>query len=253
MKNIIITAFIFGSAPLVGLGQLVTNTDLNTDITAIYGSGNSDTNWTASTNDDFGIELGLRAKLRFIGPLVPTGNVYTAPVGISSGTAAKWNFDFSITSDTSGDNDTPLTAFTYLLSLDIDPTAGESFISFSPLLYLDNEYGYSDTANGDAPVKGVFDAAADFTVAQNSRNYGWDLPAFGASFDPLANGIYTIRLEAFSPNDSALANPLAQATIQVAAVPEPSTVALLSMGVAGGLLYWRRRRKAISGVQADRS
>jgi hypothetical protein len=44
---------------------------------------------------DGGIEIALRASLRTIGPITPVGNVYTAPVGTSSGLAL-WNFDFSI-------------------------------------------------------------------------------------------------------------------------------------------------------------
>ena len=58
------------------------------------GSGTVNGGFTVDRVD--GVEIGLRAAIRFVGPISPVGNVYTAPAGTSGGTVALWNFEFSI-------------------------------------------------------------------------------------------------------------------------------------------------------------
>ena len=58
------------------------------------GSGTVNGHFTVDTEND-GVELGLRAAVRFVGPITPTGNVYQAQAGTALGRAL-WNFEFSV-------------------------------------------------------------------------------------------------------------------------------------------------------------
>ena len=43
-----------------------------------------------------GVEIGLRAGIRFVGPITPVGNVYTAPIGSSGGDWASGTLNFRL-------------------------------------------------------------------------------------------------------------------------------------------------------------
>ena len=61
-----------------------------------YGTGNTNTGWTVSTNGN--LELGLGGLLRYLGPLGQAGHVYYAPNGLTTvagHTGSAWGFDFS--------------------------------------------------------------------------------------------------------------------------------------------------------------
>jgi hypothetical protein len=78
---------------------------------------------------------------------------------------------------------------------------------------------------------------------QNSENVGF-FPFDLAGFDPTAPAIYTIDLAM----DSAIGAPLGSVEIQVdvGAVPEPSTWAMMILGFAGiGTMTYRRRKSAM--------
>jgi hypothetical protein len=66
----------------------------NTNLAAGWhnGTGTVDGHFTADqeAND---VELGLRAAIRFVGPLTPSGTTYSAPVSPSGDTLALWNFE----------------------------------------------------------------------------------------------------------------------------------------------------------------
>jgi len=171
------------------------------------GSGTSNGHFTVDTEAN-GVELGLRASLRFVGPITPTGNLYIAPAGNSSGLAL-WNFEFSVNPGSFVNTHALLT---------INGPGG--MLAFNPTLIGDN-----------TPIGGSFD--------QNSENLGFGI--FGLlNFNPNATGVYTFDLKLFSEGNDLLGD----VSIQVNAVPEPSTWAMLILGFAGiGFMAYRRKSR----------
>ncbi len=198
----------------------------NQNITAIFGGGNPDTGWTTETAG--GITLGLRAKDRTSGATPNVDGVYTfatapAPRGL-------WNYEFSINSGTA-----PLTAYTFLLSVDNDSSLGTSFTTINPLTYWgDNFYGTAATGNGLGD-EGLFAVlGGNNQIAQNSQNITFgDYP--GGAMPLELNATYDYILTAL---DQA-GNTIASVSIQVvvgnggARVPDAgSTFAFLGAGLA---------------------
>ncbi len=198
------------------LPKQATAEQYNQNRTAIFGTGNPNTGWTVS--NPFGnIEVALRAK----GPTGNTSNINGLYI-FALGTDA--NLEFSLNSDTTAANAIKLTTYTWVLSLDMDPTAGVSYTIYDPLTF-DNSYGDNSTANG----AGVEDGApGSHNIGQNS------LPGYGAA----PAGLYDAQLQV---KDS-LGNVLASTHIQVQIVPEPSTLALGLLGLGGLAASWRARR-----------
>ncbi len=72
------------------------------------------------------------------------------------------------------------------------------------------------------------------------------LPAMGFNpFDPNGPGPYGIALRVWKPAGTH-SIALGETSIKVTPIPEPSTLlgGLSAIGVSGGLMMWRRRRKA---------
>jgi hypothetical protein len=209
--------------------------DENVTPNAIFGSGNA--NGFFAVDQGGGVELGLRAKVRYPTPANTFNSdgagTYTHAAGTPGGGLAMWNFEFSVNSDYLNGT-RPLNALTYLLRIDSDPSANTSFLSFDPINqpYADHSIGNNTTGNG-AGVEAANAAAygvliANNNVAQNSWNMGMGFlaPFLVPPFNPNAPGTYTFVLSAFDG-----ANQVASTTIDVnVVVPEASTY------LAGALL-----------------
>ena len=163
------------------------------------GSGTVNGGFTVDRADG-GVEIGLRAGIRFVGPITPVGNVYTAPTGSSGGTVALWNFEFSV-------DPGQLTGTTALLTI---TDAFSHTFSFSPAAYPDNT------------LTGTFGY-------QNSENLGFQPLATLLPFNPNSPNTYTFNLTLFSGETQNANTQLAtvEMVVNVAAVPEPSTWAMM--------------------------
>lgn len=252
-SKLIIAASLTSAAANAGL---MYDQDITPDV--IFGSGNANGAFTVDSRN--GMELGLRAKLRFdetnqpasvynsdgagkyyfdnIAP--PTGFTW-GPEYINSPSTAIWNFDFSVNSNVDGSGSV-LSDFTYLLEIDFDPGVNTQFLAFDMINGEDADHAVGNNATGNGA--GVSDPANYFSlistnnVAQNS----WNVEFFNDeqfTFTNTDDGLYDIRLSAFDNGVE-----IASTSIQVVSgdgameVPAPATALLM---LAGGLMLLRRR------------
>jgi hypothetical protein len=234
--------------------------DQNVTNNAIWGSGNSNGGYTTFRDETTGIELGLRAKVRFPTPSdnaagiksQGNGTYGSFDAGTFSGGNASWNIDWSINSNynSSGGN---LNAYTYTLQLDIDPSAGTNFV---------NAYILNDPINGDG---GSFDiiglGLAGHTFGTNATGAGGgtvgtvgnynsllgsnnlvqnSLRPSGSGLDPNADGLYTIRLTAYN-NGNAVGT--SEILVQVGNAVVPEAASLLTWGGIISCVGLVRRRR----------
>ncbi len=223
------TALMILSASLAHAGNVTPD--------VIFGTGNPNGGWTIDQSNS--IEVGLRGKTRFGAVLPNNAGVYQAVTGTAAGVAT-WNYEFAVNVDYGGTTGATLDEFIVILEIDTDPTSG---VSYFPLdifaTWPDNALGTNATGNGG----GVIDPTNLhlYNVAQNSQNLSWTLPA--TIFNPNKASIWDFQLTVYDALDTGLIDPLAQTSIQVVATPEPSSMVLLGIGVAGLAGYGLRRRK----------
>lgn len=229
--------------------------DQNVTPDVIYGSGNANGAFTVDSRN--GIELGLRAKLRFDETNQPAsiynsdgaGKYYfdniAPPTGFGwaegSSSSAIWNFDFSVNSNVDGSGSV-LSDFTYLLEIDYDPGVTTQFYEIDVInqFPFDHALGTNATGNGDgiSDLGNYLSLINSNNVAQNS----WNVEFFNDeqfTFTNTDDGLYDIRLSAFDNGVE-----IASTSIQVVSgdgameVPAPATALLM---FAGGLMLLRRR------------
>ncbi|MCA9418811.1 MAG: hypothetical protein KC917_21230, partial [Candidatus Omnitrophica bacterium] len=100
------------------------------NITAIFGSGNSDSLWTVDRANN--IELGLRAKIPFVGTTNSNGDgTYSYnSAEILAGPNDVWNFEWSVNTNYDGSTSQVIADLCYLLEVDYDPGVGTNFVSY---------------------------------------------------------------------------------------------------------------------------
>jgi PEP-CTERM motif-containing protein len=210
----------FSSLGLIGLGTALALTSFVSSASAVVtlnqnlasgwtqGSGTSNGHFAVDTEAN-GVELGLRASIRGVGAIAPTGNLYIAPVGTKSG-GALWNFEISV-------NPGALLGTYSLLTI----TGPGGILAFDPKTIWDN-----------TPAGGP--------LYQNSENLAFAFLGGPLNFNANASGVYTFDLKLFGADKQQLGD----VSIQVNAVPEPSTWAMLILGFAGiGFMAYRRKSR----------
>lgn len=235
--------------------SLAVDQDVTPDV--IFGSGNLNGGFTVDEQD--GVELGLRGKLRHNAAGNPENTfnsnndvTYSFNKGVAptqSSPTAEWSFEWSINSNVDGTG-ANLNQYTYSLQLDSDPSQGTNFGSFDPInganpgltgnrVQWDHAIGNNSTGNGGgtsipnstgSPKVENFDSAGystlidDNNVAQNSWKPHWFIPGF----DPDVDGTYDIVLTA-SDGGGVVASTSIQIIVGVggAALPEGGATVLM--------------------------
>lgn len=267
---LVLCAFAFVSS--VNALPLLFDQNITPDV--IFGSGNANGSWTVDRSN--GVELGLRAKLRFDSTNQPQNifnsngdGTYSFLIGQPPGggfgfapnspSTAVWNFEWSINSNFDNLSGFDLDDLTYLLEIDFDPSAGTNFGSGDLINlpasavpnFADHSIGDNTTVNGAGTEAGnrpdYLDLIANNNVAQNSWNMEFfDNTAAGFPFNANVAGTYTFQLTAFNGGSQ-----IAQTHINVSAVPEPSTYLLFGVGILGIIGISYRQRKKAAGSNYD--
>jgi hypothetical protein len=166
----------------------------------IFGAGNSNGGFT--TDRESGVEVGLRAKVPYVGILHSNGDgIYSYSLAETLYNASKpraWNFEFSVNTDYDGSTGLVIDDLTYELGLDADPTLGTDFLTFDPISigWYDHSIGTNSTANGggtEATDQSSYDVlTANNNVLQQSWRYAWFPMSPLDAYNPDIPGTYAV-------------------------------------------------------------
>jgi hypothetical protein len=185
----------------------------------IFGSGNLNGSFTTDRNT--GVELSLRAKLRFDASNLPANiynsngdSTYTFSAGAPTGgagwvaaTTPVWNFEWSVNTDFDSTSGLLLDDLTYELGMDFDSSPATNYLAFDPIIpgaitVWDHAIGTNGTGNGGGTSYGTAPTYAAALAVNNVAQNSWNMEFFNDPpfdvFDPNDTGEYSFYLAAFS-------------------------------------------------------
>jgi len=191
--------------------------DQNVTPDVIFGSGNGNGAFTTVRTN--GLEVGLRAKLRFPVPMGVYNSNGDGTYSFDAGAACPgfswvpfplclttpvWSFEWSVNTDYDGSSGMVVSDYVYELGLDADPGETADFTVFDPITpsfvapAFDHAIGNNATPNGGgtSDLLNYLSLISTNNVVQNSWNYEFfnNLGTSLASFDPSVNGTYDLYL-----------------------------------------------------------
>lgn len=256
MKNRIGSYAVLAGALLLATGAQAAATYGALNTAAFVGSANADyadgvymgnfignDNWTIDTVGN--VEVGLRAKNR--GTFIPvdgsSGTYGAFDQGLcnptcTGGAKAWWNYEFSVNTRVNGiaSNTTDLTGYSVRVRVDTDNTAATAFTAWTDVTSNWGDNAYWDGTGADERRVGGGPAQAGEFGVQQSVNPLFGNSLFQPGFNAFTGGLYRIELEVLLGGTR-----VAGTGINVSVVPEPTSLALVGLALAG--LGFASRRK----------
>jgi len=218
-------------------GRADANVAYNTNLASpgvYFGIGNANSGFTVATANN--VEIGLSAIKRYLGPITPSGDVYTAPLGNTAlpNTGSAWGVTFSLNLQAGGG------ALT-LSGIDAVLTVQDVGTGFTPAPFKDFLGLLVGNTCYDGSVVACNNPSADYGV-QNSEPGSLFASIGDTNFNDLIPDTYDITLSVYGCNtNGCTSNLLATDTIQVD-TPEPNAGIIFATALVGlGLLCHRRR------------
>jgi hypothetical protein len=222
----------------------------NTTQTAINGYGNTDLGWSVYSSPT--LTLATMAQWNYPGypdnataPSDPNdGNgTFIFPTGTKPPSLTRGNYDIWFSASTS----TALAASGLDLYWSVTTTGPGTAYGPIPLsFYADSSYGDASTPNGGGTTGTYAAESGTYSLFQNAQDPSWLINGY----DPNANQIVSVDIYAVASGAGADGAKVGEVTStinvgNVEAVPEPSSIALASLGGLVAFLGIQRRRLAI--------
>lgn len=203
-QPIFVFLFLFLTMPVNALVEY----DQNVTPEVIFGSGNSNGSFTTDRRN--GVEVGLRAKIPFVGTTNSNGDgTYSFTLDETDhdnngATDNRWNFEFSVNTNYDGSSGNNIDQYTYELGIDGDPGDGTNFLVFDPITptitqpFYDHSIGDNSTANsaGAEATDGAsyLNLIANNNVLQQSWRHAFFPVAPLDTYNPDSPGTYDVYL-----------------------------------------------------------